>query len=47
VAEIVETWDAEETTRKLETDIRSCFEHIRLNGALVGGLVGPALQAAI
>jgi uncharacterized membrane-anchored protein YjiN (DUF445 family) len=47
VAEIVKSWDAEEIARKLEIEIGTDLQYIRLNGALVGGLVGLVLQAAI
>ena len=47
VAEIVKSWDAEEIAGKLETEIGTDLQYIRLNGALVGGLVGLVLQAAI
>jgi uncharacterized membrane-anchored protein YjiN (DUF445 family) len=45
IAEIVKSWDAGEITDKLETEIGTDLQYIRLNGALVGGLVGLALHA--
>jgi uncharacterized membrane-anchored protein YjiN (DUF445 family) len=46
IADIVKNWDADEITRKLETEIGTDLQYIRLNGALVGGLVGLTLHAA-
>jgi uncharacterized membrane-anchored protein YjiN (DUF445 family) len=46
IADIVKGWDKQEITRKLETEIGTDLQYIRLNGALVGGLVGLALHAA-
>jgi uncharacterized membrane-anchored protein YjiN (DUF445 family) len=45
VADIIKSWDSEEITRKLETEIGTDLQYIRLNGALVGGLIGLALHA--
>jgi uncharacterized membrane-anchored protein YjiN (DUF445 family) len=46
IADIVKSWDAQEIASKLETEIGTDLQYIRLNGALVGGLVGLALHAA-
>ena len=46
IADIVKSWDTEQITGKLETEIGTDLQYIRLNGAVVGGLVGLALHAA-
>jgi uncharacterized membrane-anchored protein YjiN (DUF445 family) len=46
IADIVKSWDAEQITGKLETEIGTDLQYIRLNGAVVGGLVGLVLHAA-
>jgi uncharacterized membrane-anchored protein YjiN (DUF445 family) len=46
IADIVKSWDTEQITAKLETEIGTDLQYIRLNGAIVGGLVGLALHAA-
>jgi uncharacterized membrane-anchored protein YjiN (DUF445 family) len=45
IAEIVKGWDKLEITRKLETEIGTDLQYVRLNGAVVGGLVGLTLHA--
>jgi uncharacterized membrane-anchored protein YjiN (DUF445 family) len=44
VAALIETtvsaWDPEDTTRKIELQIGRDLQFIRINGTLVGGLVG-------
>jgi len=40
IADIVKSWDAQEITRKLETEIGTDLQYIRLNSALVGPLSG-------
>jgi uncharacterized membrane-anchored protein YjiN (DUF445 family) len=37
VAEIVKSWDPQEITRKLESEIGTDLQYTRLNGAVVGG----------
>jgi uncharacterized membrane-anchored protein YjiN (DUF445 family) len=46
VADIVKSWDTTQITDKLETEIGTDLQYIRLNGAIVGGLVGLVLHAA-
>jgi uncharacterized membrane-anchored protein YjiN (DUF445 family) len=46
IADIVKSWDTEQITGKLETEIGTDLQYIRLNGAVVGGLVGLVLHAA-
>jgi uncharacterized membrane-anchored protein YjiN (DUF445 family) len=45
IAEIVKGWDKQEITRKLETEIGTDLQYIRLNGALIGGIVGLIFHA--
>ena len=45
IADIVKSWDTEQITGKLETEIGTDLQYIRLNGAIVGGLVGLVLHA--
>ena len=40
------SWDTAQITDKLETVIGPDLQYIRLNGAIVGGLVGLVLHAA-
>jgi uncharacterized membrane-anchored protein YjiN (DUF445 family) len=46
IADIVKSWDTEQIAGKLETEIGTDLQYIRLNGAIVGGLVGLVLHAA-
>ena len=46
VADIVKSWDTAQITDKLETEMGTDLQYIRLNGAIVGGLVGLVLHAA-
>jgi uncharacterized membrane-anchored protein YjiN (DUF445 family) len=46
VADIVKSWDVAQITDRFETEIGTDLQYIRLNGAIVGGLVGLALHAA-
>jgi uncharacterized membrane-anchored protein YjiN (DUF445 family) len=46
VADIVKSWDTAQITDKLETELGTDLQYIRLNGAIVGGLVGVALHFA-
>ena len=40
VAEIVKSWDSQELVQKLELSVGKDLQYIRINGTLVGGLVG-------
>jgi uncharacterized membrane-anchored protein YjiN (DUF445 family) len=42
----VAQWDADATSRKIELQIGRDLQFIRINGTLVGGLVGVLLHAA-
>jgi uncharacterized membrane-anchored protein YjiN (DUF445 family) len=43
IARTVEGWDATEASRKIEVQIGRDLQFIRINGTLVGGLVGLVL----
>ena len=45
IAEVVKGWDADEVSRKIEFEIGPDLQFIRINGALVGGIVGLLLYA--
>ena len=42
----VREWNAEDMTRELEHNIGRDLQFIRINGTLVGGLVGLGIHAA-
>lgn len=46
ISDTVAGWDAQETTERVELAIGSDLQFIRINGTLVGGLVGVLLHAA-
>jgi uncharacterized membrane-anchored protein YjiN (DUF445 family) len=46
VADTIRGWDARTITEKLEASVGRDLQYIRINGALVGGLVGLAIHAA-
>jgi uncharacterized membrane-anchored protein YjiN (DUF445 family) len=43
VSETIESWDPKETSRRIELNIGTDLQYIRVNGTLVGGLVGLGL----
>ena len=45
VSETVRRWDAQTITDRLETAVGRDLQYIRINGTLVGGLVGLGLHA--
>jgi uncharacterized membrane-anchored protein YjiN (DUF445 family) len=45
VAEVVAGWDARSVTEKLELQVGKDLQYIRINGTLVGGLVGVLIFA--
>ncbi|MDJ0960762.1 MAG: DUF445 domain-containing protein [Acidimicrobiia bacterium] len=47
IAETVQRWDAEETSRRLELQVGRDLQYIRINGTLVGGLVGLIIHTAV
>jgi uncharacterized membrane-anchored protein YjiN (DUF445 family) len=40
IAYTISKWDAEETSRRIELQVGKDLQFIRINGTLVGGLVG-------
>jgi uncharacterized membrane-anchored protein YjiN (DUF445 family) len=47
ISEVVERWDAELMSEKIETELGPDLQFIRLNGSLVGGAAGVVLHAAV
>lgn len=45
VSRVIRKWDAETMSRKLELHVGKDLQYIRINGTLVGGLVGLVLHA--
>jgi uncharacterized membrane-anchored protein YjiN (DUF445 family) len=45
VSETIESWDADATSRRIELHIGRDLQFIRVNGTLVGGLVGVAIYS--
>ena len=45
ISEVVRGWDAEEVSNRIEIEIGRDLQFIRINGALVGGIVGVLLYA--
>jgi uncharacterized membrane-anchored protein YjiN (DUF445 family) len=45
IEQTVERWDPQDTSRKIELQIGRDLQFIRINGTLVGGLVGLALYS--
>jgi uncharacterized membrane-anchored protein YjiN (DUF445 family) len=45
ISHTVSAWDPEETSRRIELQVGRDLQFIRINGTLVGGLVGLALYA--
>jgi uncharacterized membrane-anchored protein YjiN (DUF445 family) len=45
IRKVVETWDTETLVRRIELQIGPDLQYIRINGTLVGGLVGLAIFA--
>ena len=44
VAETIRSWDAETVTGRLEAAVGRDLQYIRINGTLVGGLVGLTIH---
>jgi uncharacterized membrane-anchored protein YjiN (DUF445 family) len=42
---VVRGWDAQEVSDRIEIEIGRDLQFIRINGALVGGIVGVVLYA--
>ena len=47
ITEVVQRWDADVVTEKIETELGPDLQFIRLNGSLVGGAAGVVLHAAL
>lgn len=47
ITEVVKGWDARELSEKMELEMGRDLQYIRINGTLVGGLVGVLLHAVI
>lgn len=45
ITSTINEWDAAEMTNKLEATVGTDLQFIRLNGTLVGGLIGVAIHA--
>ena len=45
ITDTVVAWDADDTSRKIELQIGRDLQYVRINGTLVGGLVGLALYS--
>jgi uncharacterized membrane-anchored protein YjiN (DUF445 family) len=45
IANSVKSWDKEEISNKLELEIGKDLQYIRINGTVVGGLVGLLIYA--
>ena len=46
VSETIRSWDARTVTARLEAAVGRDLQYIRINGTLVGGLVGPRASRA-
>src|SRR5262249_43482018 len=45
VSETIRQWDARTVVEKLETNVGRDLQYIRLNGTVIGGLIGLVLHA--
>ena len=44
ISNTISKWDAEETSRKIELHVGKDLQFIRINGTIVGGLVGLVIH---
>ena len=44
IAQTIDNWDAEATAQKIELQVGKDLQYIRINGTLVGGLVGLTIH---
>ena len=44
IAQTIDSWDADATAQKIELQVGKDLQYIRINGTLVGGLVGLAIH---
>ncbi len=47
ISSTVQRWDAQQTSERLELQVGRDLQFIRINGTIVGGLVGLAIHAAV
>ena len=47
VSDTIESWDPRETSRRIELHIGTDLQYIRINGTVVGGLVGLAIYLLV
>jgi len=47
ISETVASWDAATVVEKIEAGVGRDLQYIRLNGTLIGGLIGVALHAIV
>ena len=47
IATTVKQWDDSELVRELELSVGSDLQFIRMNGTIVGGLIGVVLHAVV
>jgi uncharacterized membrane-anchored protein YjiN (DUF445 family) len=45
IAEVVKSWNADEVSRKIESEIGRDLQFVRINGTIVGGMVGVLIHA--
>jgi uncharacterized membrane-anchored protein YjiN (DUF445 family) len=45
IAEVVKSWNADEVSKKIETEIGRDLQYVRINGTFVGGIVGVLIHA--
>ena len=45
ITQTIERWDGEEAARKIELHVGRDLQFIRINGTIVGGLVGVLIHA--
>jgi len=45
VSETIRRWDSQTIVDKLETNVGRDLQYIRLNGTIIGGIVGLVLHA--
>jgi uncharacterized membrane-anchored protein YjiN (DUF445 family) len=45
ITQTIQRWDGEEAARKIELHVGRDLQFIRINGTIVGGLVGVLIHA--
>jgi uncharacterized membrane-anchored protein YjiN (DUF445 family) len=46
ISETIKSWDAKTVVAKLEQNVGPDLQYIRINGTLIGGLIGLAIHQA-